>query len=400
MDTTNIYNAWESLKRSARKFWVLPGPVPVALYSFNPRRVSPILKDDVKNFVADVLQVDQDSDGVEVRIDRHTYEMTKKLHLRIREEVRVGTKGKSSAEARIAKEIKETSKALKKVARRRDRVSVIAQGHRQELALLQSQPPCEPPAACQPLASSPQPSSRQAMREAQFAEKHMGVPRTIYLATKAINGQHPSLTKSVEGHGRETHRSPLVRRARAHGLPFCGTDRRPANKYHPPFNQSGAVVPEDVFANFDEGRVGTIVDFPRRDGYGPVPMDVTAVPPGSPMKGLRSAPLEYPTVEMEETSSEPTVCSSPPSHCTPALPQSQRPPTMSTYCRNLGHVSNEMAYALRNIRAANAREQSRLPQTTPVRVRTRAGPTRARVVPPTPVKSRRQGRLVSVGGPY
>ncbi|TBU36456.1 hypothetical protein BD309DRAFT_1071396, partial [Dichomitus squalens] len=138
----------------------------------------------------------------------------------------------------------------------------------------------------------------------------------------------------------------------------------------------------------------------RRDGYGPVPMEVTAVPPGSPMKGLRSAPLEYPTVEMEETSSEPTVCSAPPSHWTPALPQSQRPPTMSTYCRNLGHVSNEMAYALRNIRAANAREQSRLPQTTPVRVRTRAGPTRARVVPPTPVKSRRQGRLVSVGGPY
>ncbi|EJF60493.1 hypothetical protein DICSQDRAFT_170939 [Dichomitus squalens LYAD-421 SS1] len=238
------------------------------------------------------------------------------------------------------------------------------------------------------------------MREARFAEKHMGVPRTIYLATKAINGQHPSLTKSVEGHGRETHRSPLVRRARAHGLPFCGTDRRPANKYHPPFNQSGAVVPEDVFANFDEGRVGTIVDFPRRDGHGPVPMEVTAVPPESPMKGLRSAPLEYPTVEMEETSSKPTVCSAPPSHWIPALPQSQRPPTMSTYCRNLGHVSNEMAHALRNIRAANTREQSGLPPTTPICLRTRAGPIRARAQCPTPVKPRRQGRLVSVGGPY
>ena len=72
---------------------------------------------------------------------------------------------------------------------------------------------------------------------------------------------------------------------------------------------------------------------------------------------------------------------------------------MSSFCRNLGKVSNEMTYALRNLRAISARVRAALPPTTPTRLRTRIGSGRLQVVPPSPVKTRRQGRTLGVG-PY
>ena len=164
---------------------------------------------------------------------------------------------------RALQEFKRASKGSRKVSHQRDRISAATRTLHANLAA--SQPPirCQPPIPYQSLAPLSQSSSRRTLRESRFAEKHHGIPLSIYLATKAVNGKHNGPTKSFERRECDRQHSRYVPRAKVYGAPFFGTERREAHM-HP---HSKTAVPADVFANFDESRVEKILDLPRRDGY-------------------------------------------------------------------------------------------------------------------------------------
>ncbi|PIL22757.1 hypothetical protein GSI_15451 [Ganoderma sinense ZZ0214-1] len=85
------------------------------------------------------------------------------------------------------------------------------------------------PTTCQPPNLQRPTGPRPTVREARFAEKHLDVPFSIYLACKSLNTppyRGPVKSVSVERQGRDTRRSRHVPLAWAKGSPFRGCKRR------------------------------------------------------------------------------------------------------------------------------------------------------------------------------
>ncbi|KAI1794959.1 hypothetical protein LXA43DRAFT_1091537 [Ganoderma leucocontextum] len=348
-----------------------------------------------------------------------TNRLTKKFQSRMRRASCFGDHGSSTA--------------FKKVLRRRERVKATALGLPAFPAIPYDFHPQSPdqrqaPAADQPLVSPRHTGSRQTVRESRFAEKHMGVPFSIYLACKFLNMPHRGPIKSIERHGSETRRSRLVLLARAKGSPFRGSKRRAM------FMQSsnGFVLG----AVFDEHDSRHSSPSPRA-GFGVE--EVQCFSPLSAVKNTPPAPSQEPLDEMEDVVPAPliyhhrvsqpvrpiqslalvqtptvpappvqAVHTPPPAQSSSTVqPPSTVPsaeqilhaqpiqpghllPTISYFCRNLGRVSKEMAYLLRALSGVHARERCALPPTTPVVLKTQSSCASAALarLPPAPTKAK------------